>query len=70
MKELEIIFLVEESPEGGFEAKALGHSIFTEADSIEDLKRMIKDAVRCHFQEDALPKAIRLHYVKEEIIAA
>lgn len=67
---LEIIFLVEESLEGGFEARALGHSIFTEADSINELKAAIKEAVHCHFDESALPKAIRLHYVREEVIAA
>lgn len=66
----EIIFLVEESVEGGFEAKALGHSIFTEADSIEELKVAIKDALKCHFEDNLLPKIIRLHYVKEEVIAA
>jgi hypothetical protein len=47
----EIIFLVEESPEGGFEARALGHSIFTEAETFEELKAMVQDAVRCHFDE-------------------
>ena len=66
----EIIFLVEESVEGGFEAKALGHSIFTEADSIEELKVAIKDALKCHFEDNSFPKIIRLHYVKEEVIAA
>ena len=66
----EIIFLVEESVEGGFEAKALGHSIFTEADSIEELKVAIKDALKCHFEDNLFPKIIRLHYVKEEVIAA
>ena len=45
----EIIFLVEESPEGGFEARALGHSVFTEAETFEELKTMVQDAVRCHF---------------------
>lgn len=62
----EIIFIVEESPEGGFEARALGHSIFTEAKTAEELKENIKEAVRCHFEED-VPKIIRLHYVKEEV---
>ncbi len=46
----EIVFLVQEDPEGGYVAKALGHSIFTEADSWEDLKEAAKDAVRCHFE--------------------
>jgi len=69
MMEKEIIFLVEESPEGGYEARALGHSIFTEADTFEELKRMAQDAVRCHFEETERPSVIRLHLVKEEIIA-
>ena len=47
----EIIFLVEESPEGGYIAKAIGHSIFTEGDNMDDLKANIKDAINCHFDE-------------------
>jgi predicted RNase H-like HicB family nuclease len=65
----EIIFLIEESLDGGFEAKALGYPIFTEADSYEELKESIKDAVQCHFEEENMPKMIRLHLVKEEVIA-
>jgi hypothetical protein len=65
----EIIFIVEESPEGGFEAKALGHSIFTDGLTIEELKKNVKEAVHCHFEINA-PKIIRLHYIKEEVIAA
>jgi hypothetical protein len=52
MSETEIIFLVEDSDEGGYEAKALGYSIFTEAESLDDLKKNIKDAVHCHFEDD------------------
>jgi hypothetical protein len=52
MPESEIIFSVEESPEGGFEARALGHSIFTQADTFEELKRNVREAVQCHFDED------------------
>ncbi len=66
----EIIFIVQESLEGGYEAKALGYSIFTEADKLDELKSNIKEAVACHFEEEEMPKIIRLHYVKEEIIAA
>ena len=68
MTDKEIIFLVEESPEGGYEARALGHAIFTEADSFEELKEQIRDAVRCHFDEDERPRVIRLHRVQEEVI--
>ena len=57
----EIIFLVEEAQEGGYTAKSLGESIFTEADTMDALKKMIRDAVSCHFEKDKLPKIIRLH---------
>lgn len=65
----EIIFIVEESSEGGFEAKALGHSIFTEADTIDELKQNIREAIHCHFETNA-PSIVRLHYIKEEVFAA
>ena len=64
----EVFFLVEEAVEGGYIAKALGESIFTQADSIEELKINIKDAVQCHFDDDKMPKIIRLHLVKEELL--
>lgn len=66
----EIIFIVVESAEGGFEAKALSHSIYTEADTLEGIKTMVRDAVQCHFHEKDRPKLIRLHFVKDEVIAA
>jgi hypothetical protein len=65
----ELIFLVEESPEGGYLAKGLGVSIFTEAETMEELREMVKDAVRCHF-DDQKQRLIRLHIVKEELFAA
>ena len=64
----EIIFMVEEAAEGGYEARALGHSIFTQADSLEELRSMVQDAVRCHFEEKDRPRLIRLHLVKDEVI--
>ncbi|MGA2333153.1 MAG: 2-oxoisovalerate dehydrogenase [Syntrophales bacterium] len=58
----EIIFLVEEDPEGGFNASSLGYSIFTEGESIEDLKLNIRDAMSCHFDKNEdIPKVVRLH---------
>ncbi|QQR85005.1 MAG: 2-oxoisovalerate dehydrogenase [Flavobacteriales bacterium] len=66
----EIIFIVDESPEGGFEARALDHSIFTDGDDREQLKANVKDAVATHFEADQMPKVIRLHMVKEIVIAA
>ena len=64
----EIMFAIEESPEGGYEARALGHPIFTEADGMEELKAMLRDAVRCHFDDAERPRVIRLHLVKDEVI--
>lgn len=68
--ETEIIFTVEESPEGGYEARAVGHAIFTQADSLSELRSEVQDAVRCHFDEKDRPKLIRLHFVKDEVISA
>jgi hypothetical protein len=65
----ELIFLVEEAPEGGFTARALGESIFTEADSAKEVEAQVRDAVRCHFDEDKLPRLIRLHFVREEVFS-
>lgn len=64
----EIIFLVEEDGEWGYTAQALGESIFTQGDSLEELKEMIRDdAVECHFEDDK-PQVIRLHIVRQEIL--
>ncbi|MBX3265525.1 MAG: 2-oxoisovalerate dehydrogenase [Acidobacteria bacterium] len=66
----EIIFLIEEDFEGGYNARALGEPIFTQGESVEELKANIRDAVDCHFEPDAKPKMIRLHFVSEEVLAA
>ena len=66
----EVIFSAEEAPEGGFVAHAFGHSIFTEADTLDDLREAVRDAVRCHFDDADRPKVIRLHFVREEVFAA
>jgi len=66
----EMIFMVENAPEGGYTAKALGASIFTEAENLEQLRQQVRDAVKCHFEEGQGPKVIRLHFVHEEVIAA
>lgn len=65
----EIIFMVEEAPEGGYTARALGASIFTEADDLAKLEINIRDAVVCHFEEPERPRIVRLHFVREEVIA-
>ncbi len=59
MRQSEIIFSVQESPEGGYQARTLGFSIFTEADSLDDLKVMIRDAASCHFDVAEKPSMIR-----------
>ena len=68
MAETEIIFAVDESPEGGYEARALGYSIYTQADTLAELREMVRDAVSCHFDEETRPRVIRLHMVKDEVI--
>ena len=69
--ETEIIFEVREDElDGGYVARALGHSIFTQGDDLEDLRKMVKDAVACHFAESASrPKIIRLRFVRDEVLA-
>lgn len=66
----ELVFVVEEAPEGGYIAKAVGASIITEADDLDQLREHVRDAVRCHFDEGQAPKLIRLHHVRDEVIAA
>lgn len=69
-KTSEVVFLVEDAPEGGLLARALGYSIYTEADTYDELREQVRDAVHCHFDDDDRPAVIRLHYVKDEILAA
>jgi hypothetical protein len=70
MADTEIIFSVEESPQGGYEARALGFSIYTQADTLDELRTMVQDAVHCHFEAQNAPRLIRLHLVKDEVIPA
>ena len=72
MAQTEIIFEVrEDEVDGGYVARALGHSIFTQGEDLEDLRAMVKDAVTCHFDDIASrPKMIRLHFVRDEVLAA
>lgn len=65
----ELIFLVEEAPEGGYTARALGESVFTEAENLQELHANVRDAVRCHFDEGQAPRMIRLHFVRDELLA-
>ena len=66
----EIVFVVEQAPEGGLAARALGESIFTEADTEAELRVAVQDAVRCHFEEGKSPWVIRLHFFREELLVA
>ncbi len=66
---MELIFEVHEAEEGGYTARALGHAIFTEADTWEELRGNVLEAAILHFEDkDARPKLIQLHYVKDELI--
>lgn len=65
----EIIFEVTEAPEDSYNARALGHSVFTQGEDWDDLKDMVRDAVLCHFDDREAPRVIRLHFVREEVIA-
>ena len=65
----EIIFTVTESYDGGYEAKAVGHSIYTQCDDYNELSTVLRDAVKCHFDEVNMPSLIRIYLVKDEVIA-
>ena len=68
MNTKEIVFNVEEDPDGGYNANALGYNIFTQADTLPQLKLMIKDALLCHFEDDEeRPGIVRTHFVKDEL---
>ena len=66
----EIHFIVEEAAEGGYIARAVGEDIFTEADDLPGLHDQVRDAVRCHFDDDRRPAMIRLHITQEVALAA
>lgn len=66
---MEVIFEVREAEEGGYIARALGHSIFTEADSWEQLRENVREVTTLHFEdEEVRPKIIQLHFIKDELI--
>ncbi|MBI1291296.1 2-oxoisovalerate dehydrogenase [bacterium] len=65
----ELVFLVEEAPEGGFTAKALGASIYTQAETWPELNERVREATLCHYDEGEAPNIIRLHFVRDEVIA-
>ena len=65
----EIIFRVVEDSDGGYTARAVNEAIFTQGETIEELRAMIRDAVRCHCEEGICPQSIRLNIVREEVLA-
>ncbi|MHB1509515.1 MAG: 2-oxoisovalerate dehydrogenase [Acidimicrobiales bacterium] len=69
MTSAELVFVVEEAPEGGYVARAVGESIVTEADDLDALRDMVRDAVACHFDEEERPRVVRLHLVHDELLA-
>ena len=69
MVRTEIVFVVEEAPEGGYQARAVGESIFTEADDLDSLREMIRDAILCHYEDGERPQVARLHLVRDELLA-
>jgi hypothetical protein len=66
---MELIFEVRDAEEGGLYARALGHSIFTEAETWDELRVNVLEAVALHFEDSATrPRLVQLHYVKDELI--
>lgn len=71
MPATEIIFEVtEDEVDGGYSATALGHGIHTQGDSVDEIRRNVREAVDCYFDEDTpRPGVIRLHFVRDEVLA-
>ena len=70
MGRAEILFVVEEDPEGGYTAQAVGEDIFTQGESLDDIRGAVRDAVNCHFPDaDTRPGSIRLHVVHDEVLS-
>ena len=66
---MELIFEIRDAEEGGFYARALGHGIFTEADSWDELRANVLEAVSLHFEDVTnRPRLVQMHYVKDELI--
>ncbi len=66
----ELLFLVEPDPEGGYTARAVGPAIYTQAETLDELEVMVRDAVNCHFEERERPKVLRLHIAYDRVLAA
>ena len=64
-----LMFEIRDAEEGGFYARALGHAIFTEAETWEELRSSVLEAVSLHFEDaDERPRLIQMHYVRDELI--
>ena len=63
-----ICFVAEEMPEGGFVARAKGADIHTQAVDLSDLRAKVRDAVRCHFGDEQIPRTIHLRIIREEVL--
>lgn len=69
LKVMELIFEVRDADEGGYCARSLGHSIFTEAETWEELRSNVIEATALHFEDSPVqPRLVQLHYVKDELI--
>ena len=66
----DIHFVIEEAPDGGYIARAVGEDIFTEADDLPTLHKQLRDAVHCHFADAERPRLIHLHITREEVLQA
>ncbi len=69
MNDTEILFIIEESPEGGFVARGIGADIVTEGDTLDQVRAKVREAVECHFDEGKSPRLVRLHFVRDEVLA-
>jgi hypothetical protein len=64
----EILFVVEEAAEGGYVARGIGADIVTEADTLDELRANVREAVECHFDDGQPPQLVRLHFVRDEVL--
>ena len=64
----EILFVIEEAQEGGFVARGIGADIVTEADTLDELRANVREAVECHFENGSTPRLVRLHFVRDEVL--
>jgi hypothetical protein len=68
MKPRQVTFVVKKDPERGYNAHAVKHSIFTQADTLKEMKAMIREAVNCHFDPGERPSQIRVRFPKRTIL--